>query len=84
MLEHSRSITVGIKLLKFPNYDNLESAEKFVFGGANGVRAYPACEGSGDTGWIGILELRCAIMPQVTASIFTMQVVILKKMQINI
>lgn len=39
-------------------YDNLDSAEKFYLGGANGVRAYPANEGGGDHGQLVNLELR--------------------------
>lgn len=38
--------------------DNLDSAEKFYLGGANGVRAYPANEGGGDHGQLLNLELR--------------------------
>ena len=38
--------------------DNLDSAEKFYLGGANGVRAYPANEGAGDHGQLLNLELR--------------------------
>jgi len=37
---------------------NLDSSEKFVLGGANGVRAYPQGEASGDTGYLATLELR--------------------------
>lgn len=50
--------------------DNLDSAEKFVLGGPNGVRAYPAGEGAGDIGWLASAELRYAFMPQVAASVF--------------
>lgn len=38
--------------------DNLDSAEKFYLGGANGVRAYPANEGAGDHGQLLNLEIR--------------------------
>jgi len=37
---------------------NLDSAEKFSLGGANGVRAYPAGEASGDEARLGTIELR--------------------------
>lgn len=37
---------------------NLNSSEKFILGGANGVRAYPQGEGNGDEGWLVNLELR--------------------------
>lgn len=37
---------------------NLDSSEKFVLGGANGVRAYPQGEGTGDSGYVANLELR--------------------------
>jgi len=36
---------------------NLDSSEKFSLGGANGVRAYPTNEGSGDEAWILNSEL---------------------------
>jgi hemolysin activation/secretion protein len=37
---------------------NLDSAEKFYLGGANGVRAYPASEGGGAEGQLLNLEIR--------------------------
>ncbi|MDO8810796.1 MAG: ShlB/FhaC/HecB family hemolysin secretion/activation protein [Gallionella sp.] len=37
---------------------NLDSSEKFSLGGANGVRAYPQGEASGDDGYLVNLELR--------------------------
>lgn len=37
---------------------NLDSSEKFLLGGPNGVRAYPGSEASGDSGWLANLELR--------------------------
>lgn len=37
---------------------NLDSSEQMYLGGANGVRAYPQGEGSGDRGFLGSLELR--------------------------
>jgi hemolysin activation/secretion protein len=37
---------------------NLDSSEGFFLGGANGVRAYPLGEGSGDEGWLIQLEAR--------------------------
>lgn len=38
--------------------DNLDSSEKFILGGPNGVRAYPIGEASGDGGGIFTTELR--------------------------
>ncbi|MEO8155568.1 MAG: ShlB/FhaC/HecB family hemolysin secretion/activation protein [Rhizobacter sp.] len=38
--------------------NNLDSAEKFGLGGADGVRAYPSLEGSGDSGWLATAEWR--------------------------
>lgn len=37
---------------------NLDSSEKFSLGGANGVRAYPSSEATGDLGWIVNAEIR--------------------------
>lgn len=37
---------------------NLDSSEKFVLGGANGVRAYPPGEAPGDSGYIATAEWR--------------------------
>lgn len=37
---------------------NLDSSEKFVLGGSQGVRAYPSGEGSGDQGWLLNAEWR--------------------------
>lgn len=37
---------------------NLDSSEKFLLGGPSGVRAHAVGEASGDTGWLGTLELR--------------------------
>lgn len=39
---------------------NLDSSEKFTLGGANGVRAYPQGDGSGDSGYVATAELRYA------------------------
>lgn len=38
--------------------NNLDSSERFYLGGANGVRAYPQGEGSGDNGIFGTAEFR--------------------------
>ncbi len=38
--------------------DNLDSSERLSLGGAEGVRAYPLGEGTGDQGWLGQFELR--------------------------
>lgn len=37
---------------------NLDSSEKFILGGPNGVRAYPGSEASGDSGWLANFEVR--------------------------
>lgn len=37
---------------------NLDSSERISLGGANGVRAYPSGEATGDQGWLLQLELR--------------------------
>ncbi len=37
---------------------NLDSSERFILGGPNGIRAYPVGEASGDSGWLANLELR--------------------------
>lgn len=42
---------------------NLDASEKFMLGGAWGVRAYPQGDGSGDEGHLLNLELRYALQP---------------------
>ncbi|MDD5336742.1 MAG: ShlB/FhaC/HecB family hemolysin secretion/activation protein [Rhodoferax sp.] len=49
---------------------NLASSEKFALGGANGVRAYPQGEGSGDQGWITNLEWRHSVAEQMQGVLF--------------
>lgn len=49
---------------------NLDSAEKFYLGGANGVRAYPANEGGGSEGTLLNLELRWRAMPNLVVTGF--------------
>lgn len=49
---------------------NLDSSEKMVLGGANGVRAYPAGEGSGDEGWLTNFELAYAMSANLSPSVF--------------
>lgn len=49
---------------------NLNSSEKFSLGGANGVRAYPQGEASGDMGWMFNLEYRRALAPQLQGFAF--------------
>ncbi len=39
-------------------FDNLDSSEKFLLGGPNGVRAYPTGEAPGDSGMIATAEVR--------------------------
>lgn len=43
--------------------NNLPSAEKMTLGGAQGVRAYPEGEASGDRGWLGSAELGWQLLP---------------------
>lgn len=43
--------------------NNLPSAEKMTLGGAQGVRAYPEGEASGDRGWLGTAELGWQLQP---------------------
>lgn len=52
---------------------NLDSSEKFVLGGAYGVRAYPQGEASGDSGWLATIELRQRLLPWLQASAFVDQ-----------
>jgi hemolysin activation/secretion protein len=49
---------------------NLDSSEKFLLGGSNGVRAYPQGEGVGDEGWLASIELRHRFTPNLQASMF--------------
>lgn len=49
---------------------NLDSSEKFSLGGANGVRAYPVGEASGDRGWLGNVDLQYQVLPWLNASVF--------------
>ena len=49
---------------------NLDSSEKFVLGGAYGVRAYPQGEGAGDTGWMVNIELRRQVLPMLQLAAF--------------
>ena len=49
---------------------NLNSSEKFSLGGANGVRAYPQGEASGDQGMLVNLEVHRQLNEQVQASVF--------------
>lgn len=49
---------------------NLDSSEKFVVGGAYGVRAYPQGEGAGDQGWLASVELRRPLGANLQGSVF--------------
>ena len=49
---------------------NLNSAEKFVLGGHNGVRAYPTGEAAGDEGWLISLALNYQWHPNLSMSGF--------------
>ncbi len=43
-------------------FSNLDTSEQFRAGGPDGVRAFAPGEGTGDTGWLGTVELR--LVPQ--------------------
>jgi hemolysin activation/secretion protein len=49
---------------------NLDSSEKFVLGGPDGVRAYPQGEGAGDEGWLANVELRQSLATGLRATAF--------------
>jgi hemolysin activation/secretion protein len=49
---------------------NLDSYQKFVLGGANGVRAYPSGEASGDQGWFASTELYYVVHTMFVPSVF--------------
>jgi hemolysin activation/secretion protein len=49
---------------------NLDSYQKFVLGGPDGVRAYPAGEGTGDEGWLASAELSYTLNPMLIPGIF--------------
>jgi hemolysin activation/secretion protein len=50
--------------------DNLDSSEKFSLGGAQGVRAYPGAQGSGDHGWLLTVEARHTLRPDLQVTLF--------------
>ena len=52
------SADVMVKLQGQAASRNLDSSEQIYLGGANGVRAYPQGEGSGDKGFLGTAEFR--------------------------
>lgn len=49
---------------------NLDSSEKFVLGGASGIRAYPQGEAMGDEGWLARIELRHALLANLQGVLF--------------
>ena len=55
-LGHSTDVMVKLSGQKASR--NLDGSEEFYLGGANGVRAYPQGEASGDEGIMGTLEFR--------------------------
>ena len=63
-------LSLGAQLRGQRASKNLDSSEKLSLGGINGVRAYPSGEASGDSGWVGSLELRYALMQQMAVSVF--------------
>jgi hemolysin activation/secretion protein len=62
--------TLSLALLGQHASKNLNSSEKFSLGGANGVRAYPQGEGSGDQGWMTNLEVRHSFMEKLQGVVF--------------
>lgn len=49
----------------------LDGSEQFYLGGMNGVRAYGASDGYGDSGWLGTFEIRRATgVPGLEAALF--------------
>lgn len=70
----TQSLTNGFSLFgnisgQYAN-TNLDSSEQFYLGGAYGVRAYPANEGSGSQGQLLTLELRKTLLPNLMVSGF--------------
>lgn len=63
-------LSLGAQLRGQWGSKNLDSSEKLSLGGISGVRAYPSGEASGDSGWVGSLELRYAFMQQMAVSVF--------------
>lgn len=57
----SERLTAHISFAGQKAGENLDSSEKFILGGANGVRAYPQGEGAGDSGWLVSAELRYSL-----------------------
>ena len=55
-LGHSTEVMVKMSAQKASS--NLDGSEEFYLGGANGVRAYPQGEASGDEGFMGTAEIR--------------------------
>ncbi len=49
---------------------NLDSSAKFSLGGVDGVRAYPALEGTGDNGWLASAEWRYNLRPELQGLAF--------------
>jgi len=49
---------------------NLNSSEKFLLGGAYGIRAFPSGEGNADTGWLLNLEWRHRFLPALEGTVF--------------
>ena len=49
---------------------NLDSYQKFVLGGASGLRAYPSGEASGDQGWSASTELYYVVHTMFVPSVF--------------
>ena len=54
----SERLSAYVSLAAQKAQKNLDSSEKFLLGGANGVRAYPQGEASGDSGYLATAELR--------------------------
>lgn len=54
----NKQFDLFLRLQAQKSANNLDSSEQFYLGGANGVRAYPQGEGSGDEGYQATAELR--------------------------
>lgn len=57
-LDKTGNLDVYVRFQGQKASSNLDSSEKIFLGGANGVRAYPQGEGSGDEGFLATAELR--------------------------
>ena len=66
----SPSVSFHAALAGQTSNSTLDSSEKFYLGGANGVRAYPANEGAGNSGLTTSLEVRWRLEDSVSLAAF--------------